>query len=300
MIAGRQSGDPPRVDVQGPPVNTFFSRRRTGVSFIALVAVSVVMLAISANSVAVNPVRIGQSVVTGVLSVFRGIGGFFGDTWNSIAELRRVRQQLEQAQARLGALEQFPIDIVELRIENAQLREQLGFADTLTGEYLAAVVVARDPGNLFSTITINRGQRHGVRDGLAVVALQDGIQGLVGRVSGAASGTSQVLPITARASFVAARLRDTRYDGLVGGVGTTADMLLLEHVNQAARDAISFGEVVSTSGLGGRYPPGLQIGRVREVGGEAFENSLQILVKPIVDFDRLEYVFVLIDSGGAQ
>ena len=286
--------------MQGAPVNTFLSRRRTGVSFIVLVAVSLLMLALSSNEVAVNPARIGQSVVSGVLAVFRGIGGFFGDTWNSIAELRRVRHELEQAQERLVALEQFSSDIVELRIENAQLRDQLGFAGTLQGEYLAAVVVARDPGNLFSTITINRGRRHGVRDGLAVVALQDGIQGLVGRVSAVAGGTSQVLPITARASFVAARLRDTRYDGLAGGVGTTADMLLLEHVTRTARDAISFGEIVSTSGLGGRYPPGLQIGRVREVGGEAFENSLQILVKPIIDFDRLEYVFVLIDSGGGD
>ena len=286
--------------MQGAPVNRFFSRRRTGVSFLVLVAISLVMLSVSVDSVAVNPIRIGQSVVSGVLAVFRGIGGFFGDTWNSIAELRRVRSELEQAQERLVAMEQFYSDIVELRIENAQLREQLGFAYTLTGEYLAAVVVARDPGNLFSTITINRGQRHGVRDGLVVVALQDGIKGLVGRVSGAASGTSQVLPITARASFVAARLQDTRYDGLVGGVGTTADMLLLEHVNKAARGTISFSEVVSTSGLGGRYPPGLQIGRVREIGGEAFENSLQILVTPIVDFDRLEYVFVLIDSGGSE
>ena len=253
------------------------------------------MLAVSANRATVNPVRLGQSAVSGVLSLFHGVGGFLSDTWNSIGELRRVREQLEAAQERLVALEQFSIDMVELRRENVQLRDQLGFATSLRSDYVAAAVVARDPGNLFSTITINRGTRHGLRDGLTVVALQDGLQGLVGRISQTAVGNSQILPITARASFVAGRLRDSRYDGLVGGTGTAAGMLLMEHVNKAARDTINFGEVVSTSGLGGRYAPGLQIGRIRDVSGEAFENSLQISVQPLVDFSRLEHVFVLIE-----
>jgi rod shape-determining protein MreC len=50
---------------------------------------------------------------------------------------------------------------------------------------------------------------------------------------------------------------------------------------------------VVTSGMGQVFPEGVHIGRVREMQAKGYEASLELEVEPIVDFGRLEYVFIL-------
>ena len=154
--------------------------------------------------------------------------------------------------------------------------------------------MARAPGNQFTNLTINRGMGEGVRADMVVVALQDGEQGLVGRVIEVDARSALVQPINARASFVAGRLRDARYDGLVQGLGTGSNTLLMRHVNSAAGDVIGAGEQVITSGLGGVFPSGVLIGAVRAVREETNGNALDIELDPAIDVARLEYLFVII------
>jgi rod shape-determining protein MreC len=44
------------------------------------------------------------------------------------------------------------------------------------------------------------------------------------------------------------------------------------------------------------YPAGIHIGRIREMTAKGHEASLELEVEPIVEFSRLEYVFIL-DMG---
>ena len=69
-------------------------------------------------------------------------------------------------------------------------------------------------------------------------------------------------------------------------------------VPKAARAEIAFGDLVLTSGLGGVYPKGLHIGLVQEVLPKPHEESLELVIEPIIDFSRLEYVFIL--KAGAE
>ena len=282
---------PPR---SSPPLSTFVSRHRSGVVLAALLALGSVMLLLSHGPAAVKPEQMGRRAFGALQSGLHEVGKFFGDSWNVLAELRRMRLELTVARQRLVELEQLAGDLAELERQNAELRQQLAF--TARGSYrtVAAEVTARDPGSLFTTVAINRGTRHGVRAGMAVVALQNGLEGLVGRVAEADGGSALVQPLSGRASFVAARLQESRYDGLVQGLGSATSGLLMRHVNSAARDAIEAGAPVITSGLGGVFPRGLQLGRVREVRAETYRNSLDLVVEPVIDVSRLEYVFVII------
>ena len=264
---------------------------------VVLLALGSVMVALSHRPATAKPEQIGHWVFGSLQSVLHDVGEFFGGSWNAIAELRRIRQELTKARQVLLDLEHLSSDLAELEFQNAELRRQLTFAARTSYRTVAAEVTARDPGSLFTTVTINRGTRHGVRAGMAVVALQEGLQGLVGRVAEADGGSSLVQPISGRASFVAARLQQLRYDGLVQGLGSTTSGLLMHHVNSASRDAITPGEKVITSGLGGVFPRGLEIGRVRELRAETYQNSLELLVEPLIDVSRLEYVFVIIPEA---
>ena len=261
---------------------------------VVLLALGTVMVVLAHRPATVKPEQIGRRAYGALQSALHDVGEFFGGSWNALAELRRMRLELTAARQRLLELEQLSSDLAELERQYAELRRQLAFAARTSYRSVAAEVTARDPGSLFITLAINRGTRHGVHAGMAVVALQDGLQGLVGRVAEADGNSSLVQPISGRASFVAARMQDLRYDGLVQGLGSDTSGLLMRHVNSAARDDIAPGELVITSGLGGVFPRGLQIGRVREVRAETYQNSLDLTVEPLIDVSRLEYVFVII------
>ena len=68
----------------------------------------------------------------------------------------------------------------------------------------------------FSTITINKGFRQGVKNGMPVVAWQGDIEGLVGKVVSVGAGSAQVLPLYDPGCLVSARVDSTRDEGLAG------------------------------------------------------------------------------------
>ncbi|MCY4485036.1 MAG: rod shape-determining protein MreC [Spirochaetaceae bacterium] len=275
-------------------VNSFVSRHRAGAVLVVLVALGTIMMILSHRPVAAASERMGRSVFSSLQLAMHEVGAFFGGSWNTIAELRRMRVALVAARQRLLELEQLSSDMAELERQNDELRRQLGFEPPPTFRHLPAEVMARAPGNQFTNLTIDRGIGDGVRADMVVVALQDGVQGLVGRVVEVDRRSALVQPISARTSFVAARLRDLRYDGLVQGLGSASNTLLMRHVNSAASEMIEAGEPVITSGLGGVFPAGVLIGAVRMVRSETSGNALDIELQPAIEVARLEYLFVIV------
>jgi rod shape-determining protein MreC len=58
-------------------------------------------------------------------------------------------------------------------------------------------------------------------------------------------------------------------------------------------ETFEIGEVVLTSGLGGRFPKGIPIGQVVEIRQRDIDVFQQAIVRPTVDFPRLELVMVV-------
>jgi rod shape-determining protein MreC len=196
---------------------------------------------------------------------------------------------------------------LELRRQNDALKSQLSFAQTLSPDSIAAEVVAWDTDNLFSTITINKGSRAGVKKDMIVVAWQGDIEGLVGKVILVGPGASEVLPIYDPQCWVSARADTSRDEGLVQGQGKDRGNILMSYVKKTAKDKIAYGDLVVTSGLGGLYPKGINIGRIREIAAPPYESSLELQIEPIVKFERLEYLFLIpaepaitVQAGPAQ
>ena len=277
----------------------FFARHRKGATLAALVLVSLVCLMISNRTLVIKPKEIGLSVAGFFQRSFTGLFTWFGDTAGSIGQLRAAREELAAARARLEEMDQATREVLELRRQNAALKEQLDFAQNLPPERIAAEVIARDTDNLFSTITLNKGSRQGVKKGMPVVAWQGDIEGLVGKVVLVGPGSSQVLPLYDPQCIVSARVDTTRDEGLVAGQGKDRGTLVMNYVKKIAKDKIGYGDLVVSSGLGGVYPKGINIGRIRDITVPAYETSLVLQVQPIIDFDRLEYLFLVGPEGEA-
>ena len=269
----------------------FLQRHRTGVTFAVLVFLSLLAILISNRNVVLKPKEVGQSFFSVFQIALNGVGRWVSGSVSALSELKSLRAELGAAREKLVEYERASRDLTELRRENQALKAQLGFAESLTYRYVPARLIAKDPGNLFSTMVLDRGTRHGVRKGQPVVAFRGGLQGLVGRVVTTALATCTVQPLTDPGSYVAARLQNSRYDGLISGAGS--GLLVMSYVGKLALQEVEYGELVITSGMGQVFPEGVHIGRVREMQAKGYEASLELEVEPIVDFGRLEYVFIL-------
>ena len=258
-----------------------------------LVVASLLSLIISTRSLLGLPERMGLSVVGFFERGFSVVGGFVGDTALSIRSLRQLRGDYEALLSKTREMEKIQRDYASLESENDRLRAQLEFSQTETIPAIAARVIGKDPGNIYSTITIDKGIESGIRRNMSVIAWQDGVKGLVGRVVEASQGTSVIVPLYDVSSYIAARLAKSRFEGLLVGKGSENEVLSMNYVSKRALDETQPGDLIVSSGLDSLYPADLALGRVKRISEPEYQTSLDIDVEPILDFSRIEYLFVL-------
>ncbi|MCP4424069.1 MAG: rod shape-determining protein MreC [Chloroflexi bacterium] len=202
-------------------------------------------------------------------------------------DLETAREEIAQLQDRVHTLER----------ENEELREVQGEYQLLLDLFnrarqqpdfsrLTAAVIGRDTSPSFRSIIIDKGIEDGVTVGMPV----ESARGLVGQVFRATANSAQVILVTDNASSIPARLGSSRATGLLrgGGLGgqTSIDWIDL-------KSQIEVGEAVLTSGLGGKFPQDIVIGRVIEVDRREAELFQRAIVQPATTFDELEIVFVI-------
>ncbi len=275
-------------------VGNFFERHRSGALFLVLVTVSLFMMLFSSSTVILRPKEVGHSLFSLVQEGISGVGSFFSRTVNSVGELRRLSEEHDLAIRKLREYEGITRNYDALKEENSRLRQLLGFSQNNQFRHIPSQVIAKDPENFFSTITINKGSLDGIGKDMAVVAFQNGLQGLVGKVIETGLSTATVMPIYDRSCYVAARLFDSRYEGLLNGRGTPDDPVIMRYVKKFAKNDIHYDDLVITSGMRSLYPKGIYVGRVRTIVAKEYETSLELSIEPVIDFSRLENVFVLV------
>jgi len=255
-------------------------------------AIVVVLLSIGqyrSISSGLGPVReafyIAERVVT---APFR----FARDVWTdyiALVHTRRENRELKREMERL----RFRCEAVRgLEKENSRLRAMLDYRSARPELALVpSEIVAHDITAMFRTVVIDRGRASGIAEGTPVVAPE----GLVGSVTAVTPHTSQVLLITDPTSSVPAIIEETGIKGIVRGTGT--DLLTMEYVRST--EVVGAGNAVVTSGLGGRFPPGITIGRVVDVRRDPRKMFLRITVRPSVEMSRIEAVFGVDTDGEA-
>ncbi len=239
----------------------------------------------------------GLSIWGGVQKTVASIQKSISSSVTSISELARLRKQHLLLVGRLQELEKNLTNIEELYQENIQLREALQFSSAIRYSNTTALIIAKDPGNLFSTLTINKGTKHGIQRNDPVIAIQDGQQGLVGKISQTGHSTSIIQPIFDSRSFAAVRLRESRHEGVAAGTGNPNSPLELQFIPLDAREDIRSGDSIITSGLSSIFPSGIMVGSVTSLEAMPYETSLTIRIKPTIDFSKLEIVYVLQKEG---
>ncbi len=224
-----------------------------------------------------------QTVLARVNRATLGVWGTYRDWKNVRAENRRLRDETQRL--RVEALR-----VTETDAENQRLRRLLTLKESLPLETMAGEIIAREWGGWVRSLTINRGRGDAVARLTAVIAPD----GLVGRIVDVRAGSSVVQVLTDPASTVGAHVVRTRTPGIIEG--EPRGTLRFKYM---ARDGsgIQVGDVVVTSGLGGLFPGGIPIGRVRTIDDRGSALFSYAQVTPAVDFARIDEVLLL--TGGA-
>lgn len=260
---------------------------------IIMVLSSLLMVSISTKTLNDFPARAFRAVGSSVQEIFYKVGSFFSNTILSIQKLKNLQNQYNSLAEKLESYYQMERDFADTKAENERLKEQLGFYQTINTVKTSAQIVASEPGNLYETYTINKGSSDGVQRNMAVVAFQNGMEGLVGKIISVNASTSVVLPLFDKRFYAAARFSRTRSAGLVNGRGSFLDDLVMEYVPRPNASEIQIGDLVVTSGLDSIYPADLAIGRVKSIETDVVGTAVTIHLDPALDFSRLEYVFVI-------
>jgi len=235
-----------------------------------------------------------SNVLTVVLSPFQEFINYIGDRVEGSAkylqDIEALSQENEALKARINELEKEVKELSDYREKNKELKEALNIKDQFSDvEFLGANIIAKDMGNWFNTFTIDRGITDGVTVDSAVITKD----GLVGRVISTDIFSSKIITIIDEDSTVSARVSKTRDLVFVKGDLELKNQGLCRLDNIFPDMDIAVGDTIETSGLGGIYPKGIIIGKVKEVRRKTNDLNRYAIIEPAVDFKRLEEVFVL-------
>ena len=251
---------------------------------LALIIVGILLLSLSgyANPIVNNTLQPFVNFQTWISTRFTAIYDFF-TVPRDVASLRQ--QTLEQA-AEISRL-QTQIIILQQEINQSKvLYALLDFArENPENQYIASTVIGRDPSPFLHYVIINHGSDSGIKHGMPVVTQN----GLVGTVDAITAGAARVQLINDPGSIVNTILETSKTEVTMSGSVTGEISLSL--IPQDLE--VLPGEVVLTSGLGGKYPANILVGQITSVQQASNELFQGASIQPVVDFSNLSVVLVI-------
>src|SRR3954454_20557188 len=273
------------------------SGRRQAFLYIALLTITLLMLAFSASA-PITELRRGVSfAMAPVQNVLRQTGQGVSSFFATLGEIDRLRQQNQQLTTQVNELLTENRSLQSLRDQNQQLTDVLQVRSSLAYESTAAEVISRRITDQEHVISLDRGTNAGIEVDDLVIG---GGGALVGQVVEVGPNYSRVLLITDTRMNVVGLLESSR------AVGTLHGRLErpLEMDGISAANSVGLGEAVVTAGIElsedirSPYPKGLLIGTIADVQRSPDQLFQTALVTPSANFETLEYVLVITNYEG--
>jgi rod shape-determining protein MreC len=263
-------------------------------SFLLLLITVLILVVIGLSSNETNRINWLDNAVSIVLTplqkVFLTSGQKVQDSMSFFKDIKAVKQENDDLKVKIDKLEKENAELIGYREKIKELQDALNLKDQFNDyEMIGANIIGKDAGNWFNVFNVDRGTRDGIFNNYPVITGK----GLVGRVSNADLFSSKVISIIDPDSTVSGRISRTRDTVLVRGDLVLRDQGLcrMDHISPDVD--VSFGDTIETSGIGGIYPKGIIIGKVKSVSQKNSEMTRYAIIEPAVDFKRMEEVFIL-------
>lgn len=237
----------------------------------------------SALSVVVYPLRL--TVNTLFVELPRDAVAWLSTRRTLIRENEALHQQLLLLGSRIEKLQEF-------EGENRRLRELLESSTRIEDRVLVAGVLGVDIDSTSSRLVLDKGTQHGIHPGQSVIDAN----GILGQVEHAGPLSSTVVLITDSSHALPVMLSRNGLRSVAFGGGPTGDLDLA----YVPKDAdIEVGDLLVSSGLGGRFPAGYPAAAVVRVEKARGGRYAEVRLRPLADPKRAREVLMVFPSDGS-
>lgn len=263
------------------------NKKSSIIGIIITIIILIILVAVTNNNsihiqgIASKIVMPIQNGLTYLKNKVTGNDDFFVNIDNLKAENEQLRNSNKELEQKVRELE-------IIKAENEMLKEYANLTEKYS-EYttVPAYVINKNVSNFSENIVINVGAKDGIEPNMCVISEK----GLVGYVVSTTDTTAKVQTIIDTSTNVSASVTTTRDSIVCKGMLDSDTALKATYIPIDATLAI--GDNVETSGMGGIYPRGITIGKIKEIVNTKNIADRYAIVETAVDFSKIETVLVI-------
>jgi len=205
------------------------------------------------------------------------------ESLSSHEALLEINRKLEKQQLRAQvSLQKLSV----LEKENDRLRKMLGAQPKVGEMVLVAEILSIDLDPYKQQVVLNKGRNKNVYIGQPVIDAW----GIMGQVVHLGMFSSTALLISDPSHAIPVQVSRSGLRSTAFGAGNS-QLLELRYIPHNAD--IEVGDVINTSGLGGRFPPNYPVGRIISIERPAGESFATVLAEPVAHLARSREVLLV-------
>lgn len=264
-----------------------------GIKIVALIAISIALMMVDHGQEGLSPVRSTLAVAMQPIQVaaempdeaFDYLRHYF-NRGALIEQNKALSQQVLLLQGRLQKL-------ASLQAENERIRALLASASSIDQNVLIARILSVSPDPYRQYVKLNKGSSDGVFVGQALIDAH----GIMGQVTNVTPLDSRAILISDANHGIPVEINRTGLQTIAKGTGSANALQLPYLANNAD---VKVGDLLVSSGLGGRYPAGYPVAKVTRVEHRPGEEFLQVKAKPTANLDRGREVLLVWNQNHAN
>ncbi|MDD2696791.1 MAG: rod shape-determining protein MreC [Candidatus Pacebacteria bacterium] len=208
------------------------------------------------------------------------------DFFSGIIEIKTLKKELDSLYTKNQELLGEIVVLKELKKENETLKEALDIELQKDFQLKIAQLIGKDISQ--DSILLDKGQKDGILKGMPVVTSQKMLLGRIGEVY---DNFSEVILISNKQSSFDAKISEKEIFGVVRGKGNQE--LYLDLIPKEKE--VSKEDLVITAALGGIFPQGLLVGKIKDVRKTDIEPFQTAEIEPEFNLKNLDYLFIITD-----
>lgn len=237
---------------------------------------------------------IGEQVIGDTTAVGQRIVSypmmFIGENFSNFVNMWGAEKENKKLKEKIKSFAQIEADNYRLEQENQELRKMLKTESISVYEPEIATIIARNQDEWMNTFVINKGKSSGLKENMAVLSSN----GLVGKIKKANAYSSQVELISSSIKLskisVSLQQEGTEIFGMIDHFDDQKNLLVLSDINNNVK--VKVGTNVVTSGLGGQFPKGILIGKVKKIENDEYGLSQMAYVQTEANLNDISHVYV--------
>jgi len=266
------------IFTQGPSITT---------RLVLFVALSVVLMVMDHRYKSLETLRAGLSVVVYPIQLSIELPGTISDWFSeSLSSRRRLQEENDSLRTQQLMQEVQLQKLAALEAENIRLRELLDSSFKVGEKVLVAELLSVNLDPYKHQVVLNKGESSDVYPGQPLLDAR----GVMGQVvhTGPYTSTAMLITDTSHATPVQVNRNGLRTIALGSG---TINRLELPYIPHNAD--IRPGDLLITSGLGGRFPPGYPVAEVSAVQHDPGQAFSRVAATPLAELNRSREVLLV-------